>query len=346
MLNVYRLKTKREKFLGWMSVGVVVAGIAYSIYQMYCLQIAMGSARYPEPGYYKATYALRRLVESCLICVASFSLGLCKWWGSGILSIFVRQHSVRVSEHYFPRILEIVEAHARRLGLRDVPAVYIWEGEGWISAFVSKCFVRRTYLVLYASLVEETYEKDEDALSFAIAHELGHIAAGHLHWSKLFIPLACAGFLGLGLCNMFGWYLSRPGVFVLKCLPSQYMPRSLVALELIYLFLPAALLVMPLYIAARRMYARAGEYTADRVGASLVPAGAENGIVLLEGGPLTAYIDKEAFLKQRDHISTVGRVLACLSSSHPFTADRLQAVRRAKPVAEQPEEGVAATKKS
>jgi Zn-dependent protease with chaperone function len=95
-----------------------------------------------------------------------------------------RSMSVKVTEKNFPEIYEFVKEYSRKLGMKNVPAVYLVQGNGILNAFAS-CIPFKQYIELYADLVEVAYREhqDMDTLRFIIAHEISHIHLGH---SKLY----------------------------------------------------------------------------------------------------------------------------------------------------------------
>lgn len=91
-----------------------------------------------------------------------------------------RSMSIRITKENFPEIYEIAKEYAIKLGMKEVPAVYLVQKNGVLNAFAS--FIPfKQYIELYADLVEVAYRehKDMDTLRFIIAHEIAHIYYAH-----------------------------------------------------------------------------------------------------------------------------------------------------------------------
>lgn len=91
-----------------------------------------------------------------------------------------RSMSVKITDKNFPEIYSIVKEYADRLGMKEVPNVYLVQGNGILNAF-SSCIPFKQYIELYADLVEVAYREyhDMETLRFIIAHEIAHIYLGH-----------------------------------------------------------------------------------------------------------------------------------------------------------------------
>jgi hypothetical protein len=86
----------------------------------------------------------------------------------------IRGNSVRLSEKQFPEIYAILQDHCRRLGMTDVPELFLTAGG--IAPF-SKTYSswRENYIVLHQVLFDIVEEKSIDVVIFTLAHELGAI---------------------------------------------------------------------------------------------------------------------------------------------------------------------------
>src|SRR5512138_741318 len=105
----------------------------------------------------------------------------------------VRTNGVRVDERQLPDLHARVRAAASRLGLEQVPDVYVLQGAGLLNAFATKLLSRR-YVILLSDLVEHC--EDPRQLDFVVGHELGHLAAGHLRWNLFLLPYRLVPWLG------------------------------------------------------------------------------------------------------------------------------------------------------
>jgi Zn-dependent protease with chaperone function len=97
----------------------------------------------------------------------------------------VRGNGIRVTERQFPELYGRIATASFRLGLTEVPEVYIVQSGGILNAMASKLLSRK-YVVIYSSLVDSC--SDPLQLDFVIGHEIGHLAAGHLKWNALLLP--------------------------------------------------------------------------------------------------------------------------------------------------------------
>jgi len=86
----------------------------------------------------------------------------------------IRGNSVRVSERQFPDIYAVLLAHCKRLGMTEIPELFI--SSGTIAPF-SQAFSswREDYIVLHQVLFDVDDRKTLDVASFVIAHELGAV---------------------------------------------------------------------------------------------------------------------------------------------------------------------------
>jgi Zn-dependent protease with chaperone function/Tfp pilus assembly protein PilE len=105
----------------------------------------------------------------------------------------VRTNGVRVDERQLPELHARVRAAADRLGMAELPALYVVHGGGLLNAFATKLLSRR-YVILLSDLVDHC--EDPRQLDFVIGHELGHLAAGHLRWNLFLLPYRLVPWLG------------------------------------------------------------------------------------------------------------------------------------------------------
>jgi Zn-dependent protease with chaperone function len=102
-------------------------------------------------------------------------------------------NAVKLSEKQFPELYEIIKRLSRELNLNEVPEAFMIQEGGEINAFATRLYFRRNYVVFYANVVEVAYrEGDSASLEFIVAHELGHIKAGHvtLFYNLAIFPIA------------------------------------------------------------------------------------------------------------------------------------------------------------
>lgn len=105
----------------------------------------------------------------------------------------MRANAVKLSEKQFPELYGIIQRLSRELNLDEVPEAFMIQEGGEINAFATRLYFRRNYVVFYANVVEVAYkEGDLASLEFIVAHELGHIKAGHvtLLYNLAIFPIA------------------------------------------------------------------------------------------------------------------------------------------------------------
>jgi Zn-dependent protease with chaperone function len=102
-------------------------------------------------------------------------------------------NAVKLSEKQFPELYDIIKRLSSELNLDEVPEAFMIQEGGEINAFATRLYFRRNYVVFYANVVEVAYkEGDSASLEFIVAHELGHIKAGHvsLLYNLAIFPIA------------------------------------------------------------------------------------------------------------------------------------------------------------
>ncbi len=112
-------------------------------------------------------------------------------------------HAVKVDERQLPDIHRRVVRASAALGV-DPPETYVIQAGGALNAFATKLFSRR-YIVLFSDLLDAAHEHPDpsraadapDEADFVIAHEIGHLAAGHLKWNMWLAPARVLPYLGM-----------------------------------------------------------------------------------------------------------------------------------------------------
>ena len=86
----------------------------------------------------------------------------------------IRGNSIRLSEKQFPEIYAILQDHCRRLGMTQVPELFLTSSS--IAPF-SQTFSswRENYIVLHQIIFDIDVQKTTDVLAFILGHELGAI---------------------------------------------------------------------------------------------------------------------------------------------------------------------------
>ena len=122
----------------------------------------------------------------------------------------VRGNAVRLGPDQLPELHAAVESLARRMGMTRVPEVYVMQAGGSLNALASK-FMRANIVVLFSELLEACGD-DTAARDMIIAHELGHLHAGHLRWTWFLLPGSMVPFLGTALSRAREYTCDRYGM--------------------------------------------------------------------------------------------------------------------------------------
>lgn len=122
----------------------------------------------------------------------------------------VRGNGVRLAPDQFPELHAAVERLSQRMNLSPAPEAYLMQAGGMLNAFASK-FLRSNIVVLFSDLLDACGE-DYAARDMIIAHELGHIKAGHLRWTWFLLPGSLVPFLGTALSRAREYTCDRYGM--------------------------------------------------------------------------------------------------------------------------------------
>lgn len=122
----------------------------------------------------------------------------------------VRGNGVRLGPEQFPDLYERVQRLAWRMGIARPPEVYLMQAGGSLNAFATR-FLRTHVVVLYSDLLEACGD-DDGARDMIIAHELGHVRAGHLRDLWLTVPAGLVPFLGAALSRAREYTCDRYGL--------------------------------------------------------------------------------------------------------------------------------------
>jgi Zn-dependent protease with chaperone function len=152
----------------------------------------------PEVGTTILTYALLFAV-----------IGL---FAQGLALGRIRGNAVRVSERQFPQLHRLAAAHAKRMGLKEVPSIYVVESGGLLNAFATR-FMGRDFVVIYSDVLELALEKGEAAVGFIVGHELAHLWRGHLKHRWLTMPARFLPYLGLAYSRACEYTCDRLGAW-------------------------------------------------------------------------------------------------------------------------------------
>ena len=106
----------------------------------------------------------------------------------------LRGSSVKLGPDQMPELYARVQSISRRFGLRRTPDAYVMQAGGALDALATK-LLRSNFIVLFSELLEAC-EGDDRAADFIIAHEIGHLRAGHLRFQWFLLPGRFLPFIG------------------------------------------------------------------------------------------------------------------------------------------------------
>jgi len=128
-----------------------------------------------------------------LLAIPVFALlWFLKFAAQGLFVGIIKGNSIEVTAQQYPEIFAIVKEEARRIGLKDLPRIYITNGD--FNAFVTS-FARSKIMMLFSQVVETTLQKDYNVMRFVAAHELCHLQRRHLAKDKFLLPSRLIPFL-------------------------------------------------------------------------------------------------------------------------------------------------------
>lgn len=107
------------------------------------------------------------------------------WFARGQLWAQQRLTGIKLTPEQFPEAYAMLVDAASRSGLSYVPDAYVVLGNGVINAAASGHGFRRFVFVNSDLLEVGGAAREPDALRFVIAHEVGHIAAGHVSYWRI-----------------------------------------------------------------------------------------------------------------------------------------------------------------
>jgi Zn-dependent protease with chaperone function len=146
--------------------------------------------------------------------VYAVMIGLFFWVGHLVFITHLRGSAVRVGPGQFADLHQRVNELSRAVGLAQPPVAYVMESSGSLNALATR-FLRTDFIVLFSDLLEACGENDE-ARDFIIAHELGHLSAGHLRWRWFLLPGLMTPFLGSAYSRACEFTSDRYGMSVAK----------------------------------------------------------------------------------------------------------------------------------
>ena len=154
-----------------------------------------------------AFYVLKPRPEVWASWVAMF--GAFVFLGHVLFITHVRGSGVRLGPDQLPELHARVTTIAGSIGLERVPDVYLMQAGGALNALATRLF-GTNFVILFSDLLDACGD-NEAARDMIIAHELGHVKAGHVRWHWLLLPSMLVPFLAGALsrareytCDRFG----------------------------------------------------------------------------------------------------------------------------------------------
>lgn len=152
------------------------------------------------------------------VTLALLLYGLVIWGaieiGKILTHAYIYGHYVLIGPEQFPELHQMVSDGAAHIGLPEAPKAFVFNSAGLIKAFALRLMGGR-YVWLTSALIDA---ETDAQVRFAIGHELGHHAAGHLDWrmNLLRLPGWIVPFLGAAYsrsreltCDRIGAYLAQ-----------------------------------------------------------------------------------------------------------------------------------------
>lgn len=106
----------------------------------------------------------------------------------------LRGSAVKLGPDQMPELYARVQRIGQRLGMEKLPDAYVMQAGGSLNALATK-LLGSSFIVLYSDLLDACAD-DEEAADFVIAHEIGHLKAGHLRFNWFLILGQLVPFLG------------------------------------------------------------------------------------------------------------------------------------------------------
>ncbi len=119
-----------------------------------------------------------------------------------LISLFFRAQilgdTLKISDTQFPELYNSLTRYCEQTNISKIPEMFVFNSNGMLNAFAIKLFMKK-YIMLTSSIVDLSYKNNNfDELNFIIGHEVGHHAAGHTSYKRMFLtyPAGIIPFLG------------------------------------------------------------------------------------------------------------------------------------------------------
>jgi len=128
-----------------------------------------------------------------LLCVVSIAPivglligGFFLWLVHGLLIARIKSEAVRLDANQIPALAEAFTEISTKLGLKDVPELYLMQSGGILNAFATR-HSARNFVVVYSDILE-AYGSQSEEIKFLLGHEIGHIRSRHILKNMLLLP--------------------------------------------------------------------------------------------------------------------------------------------------------------
>ena len=113
-------------------------------------------------------------------------IALFVWLAHGLVIARFKSESVLVTEQQMPALYATYRDVVAKLGLREIPPLYIVQAHGLLNAFATR-WSGRHFVVVYSDMLEACGE-DTPQIRFLLGHELGHIRSNHIVKKLYLLP--------------------------------------------------------------------------------------------------------------------------------------------------------------
>lgn len=150
------------------------------------------------------------IIISIFGAIYGFFLALVFFIGHVMFVSHIRGNGIKIGPNQFPELHKKITELAEKFGMKNIPEAYLIQAGGTLNAMATKMF-NANMLILYTDLLEAC-ENDTAARDMILAHELGHIHAGHLKWHWFLAPGMLIPFLGTALSRAREYTCDRYGL--------------------------------------------------------------------------------------------------------------------------------------
>jgi Zn-dependent protease with chaperone function/competence protein ComGC len=137
--------------------------------------------------------------------------GVFIWFGNGLLIAYLRSEAVKVGPEQLPELDATFRSVCERLGVTQVPALYVLQSGGLLNAFAAR-FSGRDFVVIYSDFLQ-ALGSDSSEMKFVLGHEIGHLKSRHILKQILLAPGLFAPLIGPAYRRAWETSCDRYGAF-------------------------------------------------------------------------------------------------------------------------------------